>query len=224
MLIRFAALCLLSVAVACASRSGPNQFASGPVGVNQPSLLLSKARDQQAKEGCAKAAPAYRIVSSYGDGYEIAQYELGACLLGMSGESDEETALFRQEALFWLNRAAWAGNPRAQLKLAEILSGAPAYAVSHMAPDPSRAMTWAAVYEANGARETFGLKPVGPLVMTHLQSALPVEAMEAAKSRASTFRKIAMREFVPPARDPQAREGGFDVRPGAGTGRRRRPQ
>ena len=207
MLIRVAALLLLTVSAACSSRSGPNQFAATPVGVDQPSLLLSKARDQQAKEGCAKAAPAYRIVSGYGEGYEIAQYELGACLLEMTGASDMETILFREESLFWLNRAAYAGNPRAQLKLAEVLSGAPAYAVTHVSPNPQRAMMWSVVYEANGARETYGLKPVGSLVVTHLSSALSVDAAEAAKAEAAKFRKIAMDEFTPPARGQAGERG-----------------
>jgi hypothetical protein len=81
-----------------------------------------------------------------------------------------------------------------------VLSGASAYAVAHISPEPQRAMMWSAVYEANGARETYGLKSVGSLVMTHLQSTLSADAADAAKAEAAGFRKIAMSEFSPPAR------------------------
>ncbi|WP_425410352.1 hypothetical protein [Hyphococcus sp.] len=204
---RYATIFFLAAAiVACASsgRGGPGER-RGPVGVNQPSALLAKARDIQAKQGCAKAAPTYRIVSSYGEGYEIAQYELGACLLEIEGGSVTETALFRDEGLFWLKRAAWAGNPRAQLKLAEILSGEPGSAVSHISADPARAMVWSIVYDQNGARETYGLKPVGPIVAGHLRAVLSAEMMDAARGDAARFQQISMDEFVPLAQDRDER-------------------
>ncbi len=218
---------LIAAAAGCAS-SGKRERggrAAGPVGVNQPSALLSHARDLQARQGCARAAPAYRIVSSFGDGYEIAQYELGACLLEMVGDSDEETALFRNESLFWLNRAAWAGNPRAQLKLAEILSGAPGQKISFIDSDPVRAEAWSIIYDKNGARETYGLRPLGSLVSAHLQSALAPEMTEAARMQAAQFHKISMTEFAPMASD-EARAGSENRGSGPERSgeRRRRPR
>ncbi|PQA88432.1 hypothetical protein [Hyphococcus luteus] len=221
-------VCAASLA-ACAGggpRGGPQGgLAAGPVGVNQPTALLAKARDFQAREGCARAAPVYRIVASHGAGHDVAQYELGACLLEMQGESDAETGLFRQEALFWLSRAAWAGNPRAQGKLAEILSGAPAYAASHVAPDPEKAMMWAIVYGDNGVRNVYGLADTPQLVSSHLDAVLSPEARAQAKREAASFRKITMAEFEPMAREDEdgaeRRTGDFGASP---DGRRKPPR
>ncbi len=95
---------------------GPREAGPAP-GLQQPGRLLAMARDTQAKKGCKSAIPAYRVISSFGDGYDIAQYELGACLLESATDNPAETALFHEEAALWLRRAAWAGNARAQLKL-----------------------------------------------------------------------------------------------------------
>lgn len=222
-------LLLAAVLASCASSGKADRRAgagaeAGPPNVNRPSALLARARNFQAREGCAKAAPTYRVVAGFGAGYEIAQYELGACLLEMEGDSDVETTLFRHEGLFWLNRAAWAGNPRAQLKLAEILSGASRYEIAHVGADPERAMVWASIYERNGARETYGLKPVGPIVTAHLQSVLAADAIDAAREEALRFRKIEMAEFAPP---PQERTGERSDGQTLGRppeGRRRRPR
>lgn len=182
---------------------GPGGQAAG---IGRPSSLLAAAREQQAKEGCAKAAPAYRIVASYGDGYEIAQYELGACLLEMNSASDTETALFRQEGVFWLSRAAWAGDPRAQGKLAQALSGAQGYAASHVAPDPEAALMWSIVYMANGARDTYALRPVPSPVTDYLAETVSGEATERAQQKAAAFSRVTMEAFVTPPM-PQNAEG-----------------
>lgn len=226
--LRLSVLCFAALLGACASSRGGPQAPMRPVGVNQPSALLAQARDYQAKGGCAKAAPVYRIVASHGDGHDVAQYELGACLLEMEGESEAETALFRQEALFWLNRAAWAGNARAQGRLAEVLSGAPAYKVSLLAPDPVAAMKWAIVYDANGTREVYGLRALAPMARDHLASVLRPEARAQAQRDAAAFSRIEMAGFVPTARDGEESENGARG-PGGGEGppeggRRRRPQ
>lgn len=226
--LRLSVLCFAALLAACASSRGGPQTPPRPIGLTQPSALLAQARDFQARKGCAKAAPVYRIVSSHGDGHDVAQYELGACLLEMEGESDAETALFRQEALFWLSRAAWAGNARAQGKLAEVLSGAAPYKVSHVAPDPVAAMMWSIVYDANGTREVYGLRALPPLVRDHLASVMTQEGLVTAQREAASFAKIAMAGFVPTARggeysDGVARGPGAREAPPEG-GRRRRPQ
>ena len=180
------------------SSDGARSQTQGP-GQIDPSRLLRQARERQAKEGCAKAVPSYRIVSAFGEDYEIAQYELGACLLSMTGRSEAETKLFRHEAVLWLSRAAWSGNPRAQGKLAEILSGAPHYSIDRISPDPLEAMTWSIIYDANGSRAVFGLDVTPKFVLQHLQSALSPEQAAKAAEKASAFQKITMEAFVPGA-------------------------
>ena len=229
------AVAMAALAVSCASPKrggpggGPSDAAGGPRGgasaaVGRPSALLAAAREQQAKQGCAKAAPAYRIVASYGEGYEIAQYELGACLIEMGGANDAETALFRQEGVFWLSRAAWAGDARAQGRLAEALSGAKGYAASHISADPETALMWSLVYTANGSRDTYGLRPLPSQVTDQIASALSRDAEERARQKAVQFARVSMDSFVAPAM-PQADKSGGDGRarrqPGGGRPPRR---
>ncbi|WDI32609.1 hypothetical protein PUV54_05295 [Hyphococcus flavus] len=212
-------LALCAAACAGSGKRGPGQGQRPSASIQQPSSLLAKARTVQGRQGCAKAAPTYRIVASYGEGYEIAQYELGACLMEMEGAGAQETVLFREEGLFWLKRAAWAGDPRAQLKLTQVLSGVPAYAVSHVAVDPLSAMTWAEIYDANGVRETYGLQPVGPVVLEKLHAALDQNELQRARKEAAGFTKISLDEFVPPVGD-RAGQGGQRPQSGqAGGGR-----
>ncbi|MFC2951085.1 hypothetical protein ACFOOP_04050 [Marinicaulis aureus] len=226
----FSVVLMAALMAACAlpRRVGPNggpndglgggprgEVAAGPsAGAGRPSALLAAAREQQAKEGCAKAAPAYRIVASYGEGYEIAQYELGACLMQMTGAGDPETMLFRQEGVFWLSRAAWAGDARAQGRLAEALSGAQGYAASHLGPDPEAALMWSLVYTANGSRDVYGLRPLPSLVTEHIASVLSADAEERARQKAVQFTRVTMEAFVAPAM-PQTARGGRD----SGSGR-----
>lgn len=221
---------MLAVLASCASSprggsgGGPDRRPQS-VSVNQPSLLLTKARAQQAEQGCAKAAPAYRVVAGFGAGYEVAQYELGACLLEMASAGTAEAELFSMESLFWLNRAAWAGNPRAQGKLAEMLSGAGGVHDGGLRADPETALMWVMVYDANGARELYNLPDIPVSVMTHLGGVLTPAMQKTASARAGAFRKIEMAVFTPPAGARQQGQGGQGRgRPeggGRGEGRRK---
>ncbi|WP_411816665.1 hypothetical protein [Hyphococcus sp. DH-69] len=203
-------IALTALVTACASpQKGDRPRGGGPVSVNQPSTLLAKARDIQAKQGCARALPAYRVVSAYGAGYDVAQYELGACLFEVSGKSAQETELLRSEGLFWLRRAAWAGNPRAQFKLAEVLSGLKVFSDQAVPRDPVEAMMWVGVYEANGVRSVYSMPDISAAVVDHIRGNLTPAQMEEARVRAAEYRKIEMATFVPPqgARSQQSGRG-----------------
>ena len=214
-------LTILFAASACAT-SGKNRPAAKQAGsVDQPQLLLAHARDLQAKKGCKAAIPAYRVISSFGEGYDIAQYELGACLLTVDPSSDVEAALFAEEASFWLTRAAWAGNARAQLKLATALSGAPAAGDAMLKAAPGDAMKWALVYDQNSARALFNMKPVSPPVMDHLNAALDAEMLTSAQAFADSFTPVKMAAFSAPRRQNTGNEFQQQKRPD-GRQRRRR--
>lgn len=198
-IIRITAFLILSLTVAaCASGRGGPKNAAGPVpGLQQPGKLLALARDTQAKKGCAAALPAYRVISSFGDGYEIAQYELGACLLEGTGANDAERALLREEAALWLRRAAWAGNARAQLRLAQLLSGAPGTGLG-VAAAPEEALGWSVIYNENAQRDLFDLPAVSEQVTAHLDAALDMAARERALAFAEDFAPLTMAAFTPP--------------------------
>ncbi|MEO1241659.1 MAG: hypothetical protein AAFX54_07090 [Pseudomonadota bacterium] len=211
------------IMTACASgRSGPREAGPAP-GIQQPGRLLAMARDTQAKRGCKSAIPAYRVISSFGDGYDIAQYELGACLLENVSENPAETALFREEAALWLRRAAWAGNARAQLKLAEALSGAAGYGHA-LAPNPEEALAWSAVYRENAKRDLYDLPNIPERVSEHLNATLDNEAQQRASQFADDFAAIKMAAFTPPrAGNGEGRSEQQSQQPQGGQ-RRRRPR
>lgn len=194
---------LLIAISGCASGGGKREASrerGGPgAGLNQSRMLLSHARELQSEQGCARAIPAYRVVASFGEGYEVAQYELGACLLNTDGANSNDTALFREEGVLWIKRAAWAGNARAQHRLAHLLSGADYEHIKGLSPAPQQAMGWVLVYNANPARELYALPDVAAPVLTHLQSSLSEEEQKAAQSFAASFDEISLAAFTPPA-------------------------
>ncbi|MHA7871114.1 MAG: hypothetical protein ACX939_02060 [Hyphococcus sp.] len=217
------ALCAVALAsAACASSKPDPQRQAGPAdGLRQPGRLLAMARSIEGDKGCAKAVPTYRVVSSFGDGYDVAQYELGACLLTLQGESETEAQLFHQEAAFWLRRAAWAGNARAQRALAQALSGASTDHAGKITAAPEEAMGWAIVYRENPARDLYDLPDVSPLIITHLTASLDDAGMRQAEAFAESFEPVVMASFVMPQgqrENAQRPQGAQRARP---TGRRR---
>ena len=210
---------LAAASAACAS--GPKEPRGGErsaaASLNQSRLLLAHAREIQGERGCKQALPAYRVIASFGDGYETAQYELGACLLTIEGASDHETALFREEGLFWLKRAAWAGGARAQHRLAHLLSGADLEEIEGVAPAPVEALGWAMVYQENPTRALYALPPVKPPVLDHLRTTLAPELLAEADAFAAAFEKVSLAAFTPP---PMARGNASNRRQGMPPGGR----
>lgn len=210
---------LLIAVGGCASgkREAARERGGPGAGLNQSRMLLSRAREIQSEQGCARAIPTYRIVASFGEGYEVAQYELGACLLQINGASPDETALFREESILWIKRAAWAGNARAQHRLAHILSGADYAAAKGISPNPQQAMGWAFVYQENPTRELYALPDVAAPVLSHLQASLSEDERTAAAAFADKFDEIMLAVFTPPAqarnREASGRRGSPDGRP-----------
>jgi len=205
---------ILAAALLGACAAGPSREASGPTpALNQPERLLAHARNVQAEKGCEKAIPTYRVLAGFGEGYEVAQYELGACLLETAPAS-AQAALLTQEGLFWLRRAAWAGNARAQWRLAMVLSGAPSPYAENVDAVPTEAMGWALVYKDNATRELYGLAPVYPKVLNHLNATLPQSAKAEAATFADDFVEVKMAIYTPPAGNKNAKKAGKPRRQG----------
>lgn len=179
--------------------------------------LLSAARETRERSGCAEAAPAYRVVAAMGEGQEPAQHELGECLLLIDGASAAETALFRQEALFWLARAAYAGNARAQRALA-------VHYGSIRAPEAAaEALKWALVYERNGDANVYGFKSLPPTFTPGLRKDLGTEGTSKAEAFAASFKPVMLAKFAPPAPEKKGDGAPFgreEERPQGGERRR----
>lgn len=155
--------------------------------------LIAVARKTREEKGCAAAAPTYRVVAGMGEGQEAAQHELGECLLSMTGGSDIETALFREEGVFWLKRAAFAGNARAQRKLA-IDMAAPASPLH----DAKAALQWALVYSKNPTSALYGFGPLPATMAPGLKSSLSPEDAAAAEKFAAEFKPVTLAKFEAP--------------------------
>lgn len=205
------------VLAACAGGpKPPSPEALRAVGVEQTGVLLSHARETRDTRGCAAAAPGLRVVAAMGEGQEPAQHELGDCLLSMTGANATETALFREEGLFWLTRAAYAGNARAQRALAVQYGAA-------TASDSERAMAlkWALVYGRNAEADLYGFKALPATFVPGLKQGLPADKVAEAEAFAASFTRLPLAPYTPPAAAIRAgQRGGPGGMPGAGNQRR----
>ncbi len=163
--------------------------------------LTAFARKLRADKGCTEAAPAFRVVAAMGEGNEAAQHELAECLLEMQGATPTEAALFREEARFWLTRAAYAGNARAQRRLVTDMA-APANALH----DPKGALQWALVYEKNPTADLYGFKELPKTLIPGLKASLSPEAVAEAEAFAANFTPLALAKFEAPQAQKPAGE------------------
>jgi hypothetical protein len=180
--------------------------------------LVAFARDMRDEKGCAVAAPAFRVVASMGEGEEAAQHELGECLLELKGKTDIETALFRQEAEFWLTRAAFAGNARAQRKLAMDMAS-PASPLHN----PKGSLMWALIYGENPTADLYGYKPLPATLIPGLKSSLNEADAAEAEAFATSFAPIMLAKYESPKPDEKRGDGKGDRPKGPPPGGRRRP-
>lgn len=164
--------------------------------------LIAFARDLRKTKGCAQAAPAYRVLAGMGEGQEGAQHELGECLLLMEGASEAETRLFRQEGAFWLTRAAYAGNARAQRKLAMEMAS-PAGALHN----PKGSLEWSLIYGKNPSAELYGYGPLPGTLVPGLKSSLSETDIAEAEKFADEFVPITLPKFEGPEREEGSKRG-----------------
>jgi TPR repeat protein len=221
-IVAFAAAALVLAAPALAQGETPPAAEESPDdgGSREPAVhqdgagrLTAFARKVRAEKGCASAAPTFRVAAAMGEGNEAAQHELGECLLDTAGATATETALFRQEGLFWLTRAAFAGNARAQRRLVLDMA-APANALH----DPKAALQWALVYQKNPTADLYGYKELPKTLVPGLKAALSPEAVVEAEAFATAFAPLTLAKFEAPA----AQKPRDDRRPPLGA-RPRRP-
>lgn len=199
-------------------KNGPGTEASSPH-QDDAAVLLAFARNLREEKGCMDAAPAYRVVAGMGEGQEAAQHELGECLIEMKSANDVETALFRQEGEFWLTRAAFAGNARAQRRLAMAMAS-PANPLHN----PKGSLMWSLIYSKNPTADLYGFGPLPVTLVPGLKSSLTGIDIAEAEKFAAEFTPIMLAKYEGPKRD--RRKGAvdrqrLDVRPQGG--RRRGP-
>lgn len=207
------AAALAAAAGACSSAPKPDPEAFRAATVNQTGIIVAHARKLREEKGCAAAAPALRVAAAMGEGQESAQHELGECLMALEGASAAETALFREEGLFWLTRAAYAGNARAQRFLAAHYG-----AGSNSEDERAEALKWALVYAKNPDSNVYGYKALPETFTPGLRKNLPEEKVAEAEAFAAAFAEIHLAAYTAA---PIANRGALRGPPGGGQRRRR---
>jgi hypothetical protein len=189
---------VLAVAI-CASSASLAQYAGGRQKVGdidpqghipspstspeQPLDPEARAEDLRLHGKCDQAIPIFRRLSARG-GFEIAQFNLGLCLLDVSKtEADPQRAAnLKAEAASNIIAAANTGLANAQIKLvAMYLDGI------GVASDPLEAGKWALIYHSNGSRFVISLPDISPELQARLDGVLNAAAWAQAQTRANTW-------------------------------------
>ena len=171
-----------------------------------PNKIFTEAMDLKTKGDCTKAAVQLRRVVLMGPGYENAQTALGECLT-QTNTSAESTSDYL-EGIVWLRRAADAGWPEAQGRLAQVYAFGPPSV--HNAPE---AAYWLTLYDTNPSKSRIGFTPLDETALAAVRKSLSaVEVEDGARRAAQWQRKV----WLPPAQPAMdaADSPGPHARPG----------
>jgi len=155
-----------------------------PVQPQLPPDPEGKAEDLRLSGHCKDAIPILRRLAAGGDGYELAQYNLGLCLLD-TGKADPDAqhgASVKLEGAGFILNAANHNLPKAQASLAAMyLDG------NGVARDPVEAGKWALIYRANGTRFALGLPNISEDLQARLDAVLTDATWAQARARADAW-------------------------------------
>lgn len=141
------------------------------------------AEDLRLQGKCDQAVPLLRRMADR-NGAEIAQFNLGLCLIDLAkaGTDAQQAADQRKEGASWVLRAANAGfNKAEEASIALYLDG------TGVAADPVEAEKWALLYHSNGLRLAIGLPDVAPETQSRLDTALTRAQRKEAQARVDAW-------------------------------------
>lgn len=150
-----------------------------PVGVAEELRLGGK---------CDVAVPALRPFADHGAGNEIAQFNLGMCLIDLAAKEHDakQAGGMRQEGAQWIVQAANGGFGKAQAQAVVLYLDGTGVVI-----DPAEADKWALLYHDNGMRISIGMPDIRPALKSRLDDAL-TDAMRAqARTRADAWKQTA---------------------------------
>jgi len=162
----------------------------------QAARLIGAARNLAATRGCDEAIPVYRVLAAYGRNFEIAQFELGQCLLDGS-----PSPLDQREAMVWLERAAMAGHRESQKELAE---------VAFRGNDYAMALGWALVFNDQNDTAIAPMQDFSAPFMDRLKAGLSEADIAAAERFALDFSPAYMASFRMGRPEPRREEAPDD--------------
>ncbi len=147
-----------------------------------PNKIFTEAMDLKTKGDCAKAAIQLRRVVMMGPGYENAQTALGECLT--QTDAGAEASSDYLEGTVWLRRAADAGWPEAQGRLAQIYSFGPA-----SVRNGTEAAYWLALYNANPSKSRIGFVALDTTALDAVRKTLSTAEVEDGTRRAALWQR-----------------------------------
>jgi TPR repeat protein len=188
---RAMAAAILALAMSATAQAAPRDDVGSidPGGDHDPSEYQvqlppdpeGKAEELRLAGKCDEAVPILRRLS---DNDDIAQYNLGLCLiaLGKKEQDAARSAGLEREGAQWILRAANQGLPNAQASLVSVyLDG------SGVAADPVEAAKWSLLYQENGTRLALGLPDIPDAVETRLDGTVDATSWAAARKRAAAW-------------------------------------
>lgn len=142
----------------------------------------SRAEDLRLKGKCDQALPLLRGIIDNGGASEIAQFNLGLCLLDLAAVDTAHAADMKKEAVQWIVSASDAGLARAQAKAVTLLLDG-----TGGTSDLVEAQKWAILYRGNPTRYSFGLPDLPDDVTARLDKALTGPQRTEARKRANAW-------------------------------------
>ncbi len=144
---------------------------------------------------CSRAIPLLEPMAKRGHGFEVAQYELGQCLLttARTASSPADAARTRADGAAWILKAANSQIPAAQqaaIQLYEEGIGVPA--------DPLEAAKWLLLLERNPLRRVFGPAAIDAELEKWLREKLTAAQWAEAQDRADRWQPVDQPTVVPP--------------------------
>jgi TPR repeat protein len=140
------------------------------------------AEDLRLRGKCDKAVPILRGLVNDGEDVEVAQFNLGLCLIDLAKTDPSRAAMLNQEGATWILRAAKTGFGKAEAEAALLYLdgiGVPA--------DPVEAEKWALIYHDNPMRLALGLPNLAPDAASRLDAALTDAQRAEAQKRADAW-------------------------------------
>ncbi len=148
-----------------------------------PDSSEGAAEEMRLKGECDRAVPLLRQYAR-GEGSEIAQFNLGMCLLDLAAKGHDTDPMSAQhkEAAKWIIQAANGNVPKAQAEAVVLyLDGI------GVAADPVEAAKWSILYRRNGVTIAVGMNDIAQNVRDRLDAALTDKSRSQAESRADDW-------------------------------------
>jgi hypothetical protein len=201
------ALALATLAACVPGNGGPTGPFDGPGGdMHRPpgQESFSQVLAMRTEQGCVAAIPPLRRFASYGGGFEIAQFELGDCLVAEARKTadDAERATMTKEAEDVLLKAANSNEPNAQGLLTALY-----FRGDVLKKDVVDAGKWFLLYRRNNLRINLGARALPKGLESDMRNTLTEDQWKAATDAADAFEVTIQPNSAPPERDGPGGEG-----------------